>query len=125
MNSRNTKTGCQDLGGPAPRGLSSSSVQSFYRVTAQCLAAIAVLPCMPLAYYTHDPSQIVRCPLYQTKQPLTGARIRAPENVFKWWAGETHLPNMCRLAFCQTEKMEGRTRVSIQSMERGMQALST
>ena len=49
---------------------------------------------MPLAYYTHDPSQIVRCPPYQTKQPLTGARIRAPENVFKWWAGETHLPNM-------------------------------
>src|SRR5271154_1348447 len=54
---------------------------------------------MPLAYYTHDPSQIVRCQPYQTKQPLTGARIRAPENVFKWWAGEIHLPNMCHLAF--------------------------
>src|SRR2546423_877314 len=63
--------------------------------TSRRLAAIAVLPCMPLAYYTHDPSQIVRCPPYQTKQPLTDARIRAPENVFKWWAGETHLLNMC------------------------------
>ena len=91
-------TGCQDPGEPAP-SLSSFSIQSLYRVTAYCLAAIAVLPCMPLAYYTHDPSQIVRCPPYQTKQPLTGARIRAPENVFKWWAGETHLPNMCQLAF--------------------------
>jgi len=33
------------------------------------------------------------------KEYADGARIRAPENVFKWWAGETHLPNMCQLAF--------------------------
>src|SRR5271154_1964888 len=97
MNSRNTKTVLsRDAKTPAnPRQAFHQSLQSHGLV----LAAIAVLPCMPLAYYTHDPSRIVRCPPYQTKQPLTGARIRAPENVFKWWAGETHLPNMCQLAF--------------------------